>query len=187
MRSPATSPEQPIPDLTSGFRAARAGVPAGVPPPAAERLLDADDDDAGVHQGGLQRAVRADRGGAAAGRLEDQARRRRRTILPDPAQGDHDLQPDADLSPDQRGRRSLLGAAYARLDDRHAVARHELFGAADSAERRSSCWSAWCPSRFRRCASRAGADERRRPRSGARWSSCRPTTSARTCRCSSTA
>ena len=45
-----------IPDLTSGFRGARARVPARVPPPAAERLLDADDDDAGVHQGGLQRA-----------------------------------------------------------------------------------------------------------------------------------
>ena len=51
-----------IPDLTSGFRGARARVPARVPAPAAERLLDADDDDAGVHQGGLQRRVRADRG-----------------------------------------------------------------------------------------------------------------------------
>ena len=46
--------------------AARARArPARVPAPAAERLLDADDDDAGVHQGGLQRRVRADRGAAA--------------------------------------------------------------------------------------------------------------------------
>ena len=52
----AISPAAHIPDLTSGFRAARRDVPARVPAPAAERLLDADDDDAGVHQGGLQRA-----------------------------------------------------------------------------------------------------------------------------------
>ena len=37
-------------------------VPAGVPAPAAQRLLHADDDDAGVHQGRLQRPLRADRG-----------------------------------------------------------------------------------------------------------------------------
>ena len=30
----------------------------------------------------------------------------------------------------------LLGAAYARLDDRHAVARHQFVGAADPVERR---------------------------------------------------
>ena len=50
-----------IPDLTSGFRAGASRVPAGVPAPPAERILDADDDDAGVHQGGIQRGVRADR------------------------------------------------------------------------------------------------------------------------------
>ena len=49
-----------IPDLTSGFRGAAPRVPARVPAPAAQRLLDADDDDAGVPQGGLQRDVRAD-------------------------------------------------------------------------------------------------------------------------------
>ena len=53
-------------------------APARVPAPAAERLLDADDDDAGVHQGGLQRAVRADRRRAARGHVEDQAGARRR-------------------------------------------------------------------------------------------------------------
>jgi hypothetical protein len=42
--------EQPIPDLTSGFRAARRRSPR-VHPPAAERFLDADDDDARVHAG----------------------------------------------------------------------------------------------------------------------------------------
>ena len=36
-------------------------LPAGIPAPAAQRLLDADDDDAGVRQGGLQRGVRAGR------------------------------------------------------------------------------------------------------------------------------
>ena len=53
-------------------RAAR--LPARVPPPAAERLLDADDDDAGVSASGLQRALRADRGAAAVGTVEDPAR-----------------------------------------------------------------------------------------------------------------
>ena len=55
-------------------------VPRRVPAPAAERLLDADDDDAGVHEGGLQRALRADRGGAPRGRVEDPPRRRRRRL-----------------------------------------------------------------------------------------------------------
>ena len=43
---------RPIPDLTSGFRA--------------ERLLDADDHDARLHQGRVQRALRAHRGGPPA-------------------------------------------------------------------------------------------------------------------------
>ena len=56
-------PRDPRPDVRLPGGAPRA--PARVPPPAAERLLDADDDDAGVHQGGLQRHVRADRSAAA--------------------------------------------------------------------------------------------------------------------------
>src|SRR5205823_4606903 len=52
-----------------------------------------------------------------------------------PAQSHHDLQSDAHLPAGQRGgiraRRRLR-----RLDDRHAGPRHELLGAADSAERR---------------------------------------------------
>ena len=55
-----------------------ARAPARVPAPAAERLLDADDDDAGVHQGGLQRRVRAGRSAAARRHLEDPPRARRR-------------------------------------------------------------------------------------------------------------
>ena len=47
------------PDVRVPRRAPR--VPARVPSPAAERVLDADDDDAGVHQGRVQRRVRADR------------------------------------------------------------------------------------------------------------------------------
>src|ERR687887_30812 len=52
----------------------------GIPAPAAERLLDADDDDARVHQSRLQRAIRADRGGDAPGRIENQAGGRRRQL-----------------------------------------------------------------------------------------------------------
>ena len=71
--------EQPIPgsDVRVSSRAAR--VPARVHPSAAQRLLDADDDDARVHAGGLQRALRAGRSGAACGRVEDPPRRRRRS------------------------------------------------------------------------------------------------------------
>ena len=61
----ATSTEQPIPDLDLGLSRRAARVSRRVPAPAAERFLDADDDDAGVHEGGLQRAVRADRRRAA--------------------------------------------------------------------------------------------------------------------------
>ena len=88
-------------------------VPARIPAPAAERLLDADDDDAGVPEGRLQRAVRTDRGGRRAGRVEDPAGRRRRRLLADPAEGDHDLQPACGSSCRSAPRRSSLGAAYA--------------------------------------------------------------------------
>ena len=82
-----------IPDLTSGFRAAqRAELHARVPAPAAEWILDADDDDPGVHQGGLQRGLRADRRGTAAGQVEDQVCARWREVLPHPAEDRHDLQ-----------------------------------------------------------------------------------------------
>ena len=77
-------------------RAPRAS--ARVPAPAAERLLDADDDDAGVSARRLQRALRADRGAAARRAVEDPAGARRREVLPDPAEGDHDLQPAAGSS-----------------------------------------------------------------------------------------
>ena len=52
-------PAHPGPDVGLSRRPQR--VPARVPPPAAERVLDPDDDDAGVHQGRVQRGVRADR------------------------------------------------------------------------------------------------------------------------------
>ena len=65
-----------LPDRTADSRShvglprGPARLPARVPAPAAERILDAHDDDAGVHEGGLQRAVRAGRGahGARASR-----------------------------------------------------------------------------------------------------------------------
>ena len=46
-------------------------VPPRVPAPAAERVLDANDDDAGFHQGRLQRHLRTDRGAAACRTVED--------------------------------------------------------------------------------------------------------------------
>ena len=100
------SDRPPFPDLTSGFRA-RAAIPARVPAPAAQRLLDADHDDAGLHQGRIQRLVRADRGAAARQASPRFGWRR------DGAQFllillkiDHDLQSDADLPAGERRRRS---------------------------------------------------------------------------------
>ena len=54
-------------------------VPARVPAPAAERLLDADDDDAGVHRRPATACASSrSRPRSARGRVEDPARRRRR-------------------------------------------------------------------------------------------------------------
>ena len=149
--------EREIPDLTSGFRARAARVPARVPAPAAERLLDADDDDAGVPQGGLQRDVRADRGAAAR-----RARRRSGWRATAPKfllimLRDHDdLQPAAGLPADQR--RVVRARRRLRASGRSSTqrARHQLVGAADHVRGRSCFSSGWCPSRSPRCASKAG-------------------------------
>ena len=93
--------DDPGSDLGLSRGAARA--PARVPAPAAERLLDADDDHAGVSARRLQRALRADRGAPAHRAVEDPARARRRQVLSDSAEGHHDLQPAEDLRADQRG------------------------------------------------------------------------------------
>ena len=93
---------RPIPDLTSGFRGARRDCLRDSFT-CCRTVLDADDDDAGLHQGGLQRHLRADRGAAADRALEDPLRPRRREVLPDPAEGHHALQPAARLRADQRG------------------------------------------------------------------------------------
>ena len=50
-----------------------------------------------------------------------------------------------------------LGVGYARLDDRHAVARHQLVGPADHARGRSCSSSGWCRSRSPRCASKGAS------------------------------
>ena len=61
-----------LPDRTAdprshvGLPRGPARLPARVPAPAAERILDTHDHDAGVHEGRLQRAVRAGRGRTAA-------------------------------------------------------------------------------------------------------------------------
>ena len=59
-------------DVWLSCRSARTA--SGVPASAAERLLDADDNDPRVLESGLQRLVRADRGGTARRAVEDQAR-----------------------------------------------------------------------------------------------------------------
>ena len=46
-----------IPDLTSGFRGARREYLSRIHPSAAQRILDADNDDAGVHQRRIQRRI----------------------------------------------------------------------------------------------------------------------------------
>ena len=90
-----------IPDLTSGFRGARRSLPPRVPPPAAQRLLHAHHDDAGVHQGGLQRPLRADRGRRAGGPVEDPAGARRREVPADRDEDRHAVQPAPRLPADQ--------------------------------------------------------------------------------------
>ena len=123
-----------IPDLTSGFRAARRELPARVPPPAAQRLLDADDDDAGVHQGGLQRGVRADRGArSASGTSKIRLARDGAKFLLIILRDHHDLQPAARLPADQPSRRSRSAPATRVWTIVDAVARHQLVGAADHA------------------------------------------------------
>ena len=106
-----------IPDLTSGFRGARRECLREFLHLLPERLLDADDDDAGVHQGGLQRRVRADRGAAAGGHLEDPARARRREVPDHHLQDRHAVQPAAGLPADQP-RVVRVGRGLRDLDDR---------------------------------------------------------------------
>ena len=152
-----TGPRHPGPDVRVPRRAAR--VPARVPAPAAERLLDADDDDAGVHQGGLQRGVRADRGArSASGQSKIRLARDGAKFLMIILQDHHALQPAADLPAAQPARRSRSAPAYAVWTIAHAAARHELVGAADHVRGRSSSSSAWSRSRSPRCASKAGSD-----------------------------
>src|SRR5207247_374526 len=97
-------------------------------------IADADDDDARVHEGRLQRPLRARGCRAARRRFENPDGPGRRPVLSDPAESDHDLQPAAPLPARERcgvpHRCRIRG-----VDDHHAVARDELVGAADSAER----------------------------------------------------
>ena len=92
-----------IPDLTSGFRGARASGSARVPAPAAQRVLHADDDDAGVPEGGLRGRVRTHSRAPAERPVQDQARARRHEVPDHHLQDRHAVQPDADLPADQRG------------------------------------------------------------------------------------
>ena len=98
----------PISPPASGRRGA--GI-CSVPPPAAERILVADDDHARVSPRRLQRALRADRRPSAQRPVEDQAGAGRREVLSDPAEGDHDLQSARDLRAAQP-RRFRIGVVY---------------------------------------------------------------------------
>ena len=141
----------PGPDVGLPRRPPR--VPARVPAPAAERLLDADDDDAGVHQGRLQRRLRAGRRAAAGRHVEDPARARRPQVLPDHPEDRDDLQPAAGLPADLASSSFALGVVYGVWN----VAMHSripngsvlliLFAVVSSS-------SAWCPSRSPRCGSK---------------------------------
>ena len=89
--------ERPIPDLTSGFRAARREclleflhlLPNGFSTPTTTTLA--------FIKAGYSVRVRAHRSRAARRDIEDQAGARRREVLPDPAEDHHDLQPAAHL------------------------------------------------------------------------------------------
>src|SRR5262245_25897334 len=99
-----------------------------IPAPAPERLLHADDDDAGVPQGGLQRDVRADPRPPAIGAVEDPPGARRREVPDDHLQDRHALQSAAHLPADQPAvvdrRRGLR-----HLERRRALAHSERVGA----------------------------------------------------------
>ncbi len=151
--------ERPIPDLTSGFRAARREcllefihlLPNGFSTPTTTH--------AGLHQGRLQCGVRADWRARARRHVEDPARQRRRQVSVDLAEGHHHFQPASHLRAHQRGRRSRLARPTARGTS-------SITGASPTApwccccSRSSSCSSAWCRSRSRRCVSRGDAPRR---------------------------
>jgi len=125
--------EQPIPDLTSGFRAARRDalveflhlLPNGFSTPTTTTL-------AFIKAGYSVRFEPID--AAARRRLEDPPWQRRLSVLPHPAEGDHDLQPAAVVRPDQH-RRLRRRRRLRAVDDRHAVARDEFLRAAHPVER----------------------------------------------------
>ena len=108
-----------------GFTSRADERPPRIPSPAAERILDADHDHAGVREGRLQREVRAHQpsaprlGESKIKLVSDGAR-----VPHDPAEGDHDLQPAANFLP-------ISGAFFARrglrhLDGHHAASHHQL-------------------------------------------------------------
>ena len=128
--------ERPIPDLTSGFRAARRTLPGRVPAPAPEWLLDADDHDAGVSEGRATACIssRSTRPAARATRTSGSASDGVGFVL-------ILLKVITIFSPLRiflpiSVAAFVVGRRVRGVDDPDAVARHELVGAADSAERR---------------------------------------------------
>ena len=113
--------ERPIPDLTSGFRAARRAclveflhlLPNGFSTPTTTTLA--------FMKAGYSVRFEPIDARTPRGRVEDPPRRRRRRLLADSAEGDHDLQPAADLSADQR--RGVSGRRRVRASGRSSRSR----------------------------------------------------------------
>jgi len=104
---------RPIPDLTSGFRAARREYLARVHPPPAQRLLHADHERRSPSSapGTTSRSSLSRRGPASAS-SKIRLARDGREVLPHPAAGDHHLQPFRVFLPISLAS-FLLGFAYA--------------------------------------------------------------------------
>src|SRR5690606_19722868 len=107
------------PDFRPPGRAAR--LPARVRAHAAQRLLDADNDHAGIHEGGIQCALRTGGCPPPHGHVEDSPGARRGAVLSHLDQGHHDLQPAARVRPPER-RVVAAGGRLRRLDRHRAVA-----------------------------------------------------------------
>ena len=169
---------RPIPDLTSGFRAARREyllefihlLPNGFSTPTTTTLA--------FIKAGYNVAFEPIAARARVGTLEDPVRQRRRQVSVDLAEGHHHFQPASHLRARQRGVvRARRGVRRVEL---HLSRAHpQRRGGAAAVLDPRSCSSASCPSRSRRCVSRGDA-----PGNEDASSSFRPTTSATTCRSS---
>ena len=108
---------RPIPDLTSGFRAARRECLREFMHLLPNGFLYADDDHAGVHPRGIQRRVRTRKRTTAHRPFEDSVCERRREVPAHIAEDRDCVQPAASFRSDQPGR-VLVGTGARRLERR---------------------------------------------------------------------